>query len=143
MSTPPPESHPQANVAERKSGTGPDEAELRALRRTLAEQLATMQWDLGGLAYEMAIRDHFRVDVLVRRAARLQEVDAELGAVERLLRLRESGAAGTCPTCGALHSRGAMFCEQCGTRLMAVDQPDIGGPSRELFAPSPLRQHEP
>jgi hypothetical protein len=33
----------------------------------------------------MAIRDHFRLDVLVRRAAKLQERDAELAEVERLL----------------------------------------------------------
>ena len=33
----------------------------------------------------MAIRDHFRLDVLIPRAAALQERDAELGEVERLL----------------------------------------------------------
>ena len=95
-----------------------DPGNLAELRRALAEDLAALQWDLGGLAYEMAIRDHFRVDVLTRRAARLQEVDADLGVVERLLRLEEGGAAGTCPSCGALHSRGALFCEQCGTKLL-------------------------
>jgi hypothetical protein len=77
-----------------------------------------LHWDLGGLAYEMAIRDHFRLDVLVRRAALLQERDAELAEVERLLRLEESASAGTCPACGAPHSRGALFCWQCGGTLM-------------------------
>ncbi len=77
-----------------------------------------LHWDLGGLAYEMAIRDHFRLDVLVRRAALLQERDAELAEVERLLRLEESASAGACPGCGAPHSRGALFCWQCGTTLM-------------------------
>jgi hypothetical protein len=38
----------------------------------------------------MAIRDHFRLDVLVRRAAKLQDRDAELAEVERLLRLDEN-----------------------------------------------------
>jgi len=87
-------------------------------RRELAEQFAEQQWDLGGLAYEMAIRDHFRVDVLTRQAAGLQEVDSELGVVERLLRMEHGGAAGTCRSCGSLHSRGAQFCEQCGTKLI-------------------------
>jgi hypothetical protein len=77
-----------------------------------------MHWDLGGLAYEMAIRDHFRLDVLVRRAAQLQERDAELAEVQRLLRLQDSASAGACPSCGAPHSRGAVFCWQCGTTLM-------------------------
>lgn len=93
-------------------------SDLRRRRDELAEAVTELHWDLGGLAYEMAIRDHFRLDVLVRRAAMLQERDAELAEVERLLRMEEDGVAGTCPTCAAPHSRGALFCWQCGTRLM-------------------------
>ena len=98
----------------------PDEgrSELQRRRDELAEQVMEMHWDLGGLAYEMAIRDHFRLDVLVRRAALLQERDAELAEVERLLRLEESASAGSCPHCAAPHSRGALFCWQCGATLM-------------------------
>jgi len=87
-------------------------------REALAEQVAQLQFDLGGLAYEMATRDHFRLDVLVRRAAALQELDAQLGEVDRLLALGESVSAGACPSCGALHGRGAVFCWQCGTGLV-------------------------
>ena len=47
--------------------------------------MAELHWDLGGLAYEMAVRDHFRNDVLMSRAALLQERDAELAEVERKL----------------------------------------------------------
>jgi hypothetical protein len=115
--------------------------ELMERRTALAEELATLQWDLGGLAYEMAVRDHFRLDVLVRVAARLQEVDAELGEVERLLRLEESGAAGSCPGCGALHGRGATFCWQCGTQLMSAASPEfhqaVTDPSHPLVGPNP------
>jgi hypothetical protein len=78
-------------------------------RDRLSARVAGLQWDLGGLAYEMAIRDHFRPDVLARRAAELQRVDAELGEVERLLRLEQVGATGEC---------GAVFCWQCGVRLI-------------------------
>jgi hypothetical protein len=92
--------------------------ELQRKRDTLAEQVTEMHWDLGGLAYEMAIRDHFRLDVLVRRAAALQERDAELAEVERLLRMERDGVAGSCPACGAPHSRGAVYCWQCGATLM-------------------------
>ena len=92
--------------------------DLLARRERLALELAELQWDIGGLAYEMAIRDHFRVDVLVRVAARLQEVDSALGEVERLIRMEGSGAAGSCPACGALHGRGASFCWQCGAELL-------------------------
>jgi hypothetical protein len=93
-------------------------AELRARRDALAEEVAELTWDLGGLAYEMAIRDHFRLDVLVRRAAALQERDAELGEVERLLAAAEQGVAGSCRSCGAPHSRGAAYCWKCGQPLM-------------------------
>jgi hypothetical protein len=100
------------------AGAAPGESELRRRRDALAEQVAELHWDLGGLAYEMAIRDHFRLDVLVRRAAVLQERDAELAEVERLLRMEDGGVAGSCPTCAAPHSRGAMYCWQCGNALM-------------------------
>ncbi len=90
----------------------------RSSRDRLARHFVELQWDLGGLAYEMAIRDHFRLDVLVAQAADLQSVDAELSEAERLLKLDEAGAAGSCPRCEALYSRGAVFCWQCGTDLM-------------------------
>jgi hypothetical protein len=115
--------------------------ELDERRRRLEEELATLQWDLGGLTYEMAIRDHFRLDVLVRAAARLQEVDAELAEVERVLRLDSAGAAGACTACGALHARGATFCWQCGTRLMesaeAATIAAFTNPSRGVHTASP------
>jgi hypothetical protein len=92
--------------------------DLQQRRDSLAEQLAELQWDLGGLAYEMAIRDHFRLDVLTRQAAKLQQVDAELAEVERMLRLDQASAAGACGSCGALYARGSVFCWQCGADLM-------------------------
>jgi hypothetical protein len=92
--------------------------ELERRRDALAEQVTELHWDLGGLAYEMAIRDHFRLDVLVRRAAVLQERDAELAELERLLRMEQDGVAGSCPSCAAPHSRGALYCWQCGATLM-------------------------
>ena len=97
-----------------------DEAtrELRARRDELAARVAELTFDLGGLTYEMAIRDHFRLEVLVRRAASLQEADAELAEAERVLRLGESGSSGSCRACGALHSRGASYCWQCGKPLL-------------------------
>jgi DNA-directed RNA polymerase subunit RPC12/RpoP len=95
-----------------------DEGGLAARRAALAERFAELQWDLGGAAYEMAIRDHFRLDVLVARAAELQDVEAQLAETERLLRLEEGGAAGACPSCGSLYARGAVFCSHCGHRLL-------------------------
>ena len=96
----------------------PAHAELRARRDALAEEVAELTWDLGGLTYEMAIRDHFRLDVLIRRAAALQERDAELGEVERLLAAADEGVGGDCRSCGAPHSRGAGYCWKCGQPLM-------------------------
>ncbi len=94
-------------------------AELQARRHELAKQVATLTFDLGGLTYEMAIRDHYRLDVLSRRAAELQQADAELGEVERLLAASTEGVAGQCRSCGADHSRGAAFCWRCGHPLLA------------------------
>lgn len=91
--------------------------ELLKQREELSRKFAELQWDLGGMAYEMASRDHYRLDVLNKQAAKLQEVDAELGQIERLLKLGTAGAAGTCPACGALQAHGAVFCWQCGNEL--------------------------
>ncbi len=114
---------PGARPASAPSTAGDERSELRRRRDALAEQVTELHWDLGGLTYEMAIRDHFRLDVLVRRAAALQERDAELAEVERLLRLEDSASAGACPACGAPHSRGAVFCWQCGATLMQQRDP--------------------
>ncbi len=99
----------------------PDSAEsidLERRRGQLAAKVAEMQWDLGGLVYEMAIRNRLRPDVIVERAAALQAADAELGEVERILRMERTGVAALCGTCGAPHSAGAVFCWQCGSDLL-------------------------
>jgi hypothetical protein len=105
-------------------GTPVAQPELLEQREELARRFAELQWDLGGMTYEMAARDHYRLDVLNKQAAKLQEVDAELGQVERLLKLGEAGAAGNCPACGALQARGAVFCWQCGNELKPAAKPE-------------------
>lgn len=92
--------------------------DLGRRRDQLVARVAELQWDLGGLAYEMAIRNTMRVDVLVKRAVELQDADAELNEVERILAMEESATAGSCPSCGAPHSSGATFCWQCGKPLL-------------------------
>jgi hypothetical protein len=113
--------------------------ELHRRLGELAGKVATLHWDLGGLTYEMAIRDHFRLDVLVRKAAELQEADAELGEVERLVADAElgeverwvadadQGVGGQCRACGAPHSRGAAYCWRCGQPLMLQAQSTLVG----------------
>ena len=97
--------------------------DLRRRRDQLNAKVAELQWDLGGLVYEMATRDDIRIDVIIHRAAALQEADAELGEIERILRLEETGMAGVCANCGSPHSTGASFCWQCGQPLIAAQQP--------------------
>ena len=108
-------------------------AELRQRRRVLAERVAELTWDLGGLTYEMAVRDHYRLDVLARRAAELQEADAELGEVQRMLGSADAGVHGQCRSCGAVHSRGAEYCWHCGAGLLQEARPTVldssGNPS--------------
>lgn len=101
--------------------------DLRRRRDQLNATVAELQWDLGGLVYEMAVRDQIRVDVIVRRAAALQEADAELQEVERILKLEETGMAGQCSNCGSPHSTGASFCWQCGQPLLAQVRADSVG----------------
>jgi hypothetical protein len=60
--------------------------ELEAERDRLVEKFTIMQTDLGGAFYEMAIRDHVKLDALTRKAAELQKVDRELAEVEEKLK---------------------------------------------------------
>ena len=92
--------------------------DLERRRDQLTGRVAELQWDLGGLVYEMAIRNRIRVDVLIQRAAALQDADAELSEVERIVRMEQTGTAGSCGTCGAPHSSGATYCWQCGQSLL-------------------------
>jgi hypothetical protein len=119
---------PTAELARRSRGAPAQAAageergdpELRAKRDRLLERFMLMQAELGGLYYEMAIRDSVREDVLRRRAAELQRVDIELAQVDRLLQVEDPGPAGTCPSCGAAHGRADLFCSQCAQPLRAT-----------------------
>jgi RNA polymerase-binding transcription factor DksA len=111
--------------AERRNGDdaskpGPEEPvnrELIAERDRLLEKFTVMQTDLGGAFYEMAIRDHVKLDVLTRKAAELQRVDVELGQVEEALDRLGSDANGECSRCGAPYEPGSRFCSRCGNEL--------------------------
>jgi len=92
--------------------------DLERRRDQLVARVAELQWDLGGLVYEMAVRNQIEVEVLVKRAVALQDADAELGEVERIVRMEQTGTAGSCTACGAPHSTGATFCWQCGQPLL-------------------------
>lgn len=96
--------------------------ELITQRERLTERFALLQADLGGAFYEMAIRDHVQLDVLTRKAAELQRVDAELDAVETALRRGDATLApvGACPGCGTPFHADARFCSSCGTALVAL-----------------------
>jgi len=101
------------------TGRAGSTSELVAQRERLTERFALMQSELGGLFYEMAIRDHVQMDVLVAKAAELQLLDVELGQIEHLLATDGGQLSGHCQRCSAPHGRGAAFCSQCGAALQA------------------------
>jgi hypothetical protein len=118
---PPPKPKSSEEAAKEAELKEEESAELIAQRDRLLEKFTVMQADLGGAFYEMAIRDHVRLDVLTRKAAELQRVDAELLAVERVLELERADAAGLCPGCGAPYGHAVRFCAQCGTPLVPTE----------------------
>ncbi len=110
-------------IRSRARGSAPGDeperrAELVAQREQLTERFALLQSELGGLFYEMAIRDHVKLDVLTAKAASLQRLDAELAQVEHLLSQEGGAVGGRCANCGAPYPRGAAFCSQCATPLL-------------------------
>ena len=98
----------------------PDYVALAQQRDRLLEKFTIMQADLGGAFYEMAIRDHVRLDALTRKAAELQRVDSELSQLERRLGLQRTGAVGTCSNCNSPYGPGEVYCSQCGRPLSSA-----------------------
>jgi hypothetical protein len=96
------------------------DAELLTQRDRLVERFAVMQSELGGLFYEMAIREHIRMEVLMPKAAELQRLDSELGQLQRMIDTGISSIGGNCPACGGVHAPGAAFCAQCGSAITAT-----------------------
>jgi hypothetical protein len=118
--------NPPVGAARGSNGSTPAAArnqnpELRAQRDRLLQRFTVLQMDLGGAFYEMAIRDHVRLDALTRKAAELQSVDAELAQVERKIELERTGVLGRCPTCEAPYGPGVQFCSQCGGSLLRTE----------------------
>jgi hypothetical protein len=117
--SPPPGQVPPGSRVPPSPAVGDDLlVDLERRRDQLIARVAELQWDLGGLVYEMAIRNRIKVEVLVKRAVALQDADAELSEVERIVRSEETGTAGSCSSCGAPHSSGATYCWQCGQPLL-------------------------
>jgi hypothetical protein len=120
LSDPPqPADQPAGAGAQQNAAKEPPPAiDLEARRELLTARVAEMQWDLGGLVYEMAVRDRIRVDLIIKRAAELQAADAELSEIERIVALERSATAGVCANCQAPHSSNASYCWQCGQPVL-------------------------
>lgn len=104
---------------------GPDSGmDLERRRDQLSAQLAELQWDLGGLVYEMATRDRVKIDVIAKYAAAMQDVDAQLSEIERIILLEKTAVADLCPNCKSPHSGAASYCWHCGAEIM--QQVDTG-----------------
>ena len=110
---------PPAKPAAEDTAESRSAAELLAERDRLTERFALQQSELGGLFYEMAIRDHVQMDVLIAKAAALQRLDSELAQLD-LLRDGSGSIGGRCPSCGTTFARGAAFCSQCAASLNQV-----------------------
>jgi hypothetical protein len=93
------------------------DAALRSRREALVERFALGQADLGGLYYEMAVRDRVRDDVLAGAVAELNRVESELAQLDRVLRGEGGAYAGDCSVCGSPAGVADAFCSRCGHPL--------------------------
>ena len=97
------------------------DAALIAKRDRLVEKFTAHQLDLGGVLYEMAIRDSVVMPVLLERAAAMQVVESDLKAAQAEVDMAQealaAGRARTCTACGATSSDGGKFCSSCGAQL--------------------------
>ena len=98
----------------------------RYLRRLREVQLR----DVGGFVLELDRFGRERPDLVQAKIDNAARTDAELRALERVLRehlplreLREPGIGGACPECGAVHGSEDRFCASCGEPLREDDSP--------------------
>jgi hypothetical protein len=99
----------------------PDPAEGETQRLAPVTALAAARPTLDGSLAELRRRRY----ELAERAAELQQADAQLAEVQRLLSGAEGGVHGQCRSCGAVHSRGASFCWHCGAALIEEARPSV------------------
>ena len=114
---------------------------LTRRRDELAAQVAELQYDLGGLAYEMAIRDHFRLDVLLKRAAELhrptQSSASSTGCCARSARRRRAPAR---PATAALARRRLLLAMRRAAAGARERRGPLIGVDPAVDAPLELRQ---
>ena len=106
-------------------------SELRRRRLELAERVAGLTWDLGGLRtrWPCATIIASTCSRAGRRSCRRPMLSWPRS--QRLLASAEAGVDGQCSSCGAVHSRGAAYCWHCGAAL------------REEARPAALREPDP
>lgn len=115
---------PEAEAARRKRPSARERGAMRRRARQLRRRREAMLLELGALLFEMHRRNRREPELLERKAEEIRAVDAEerglteaLGGDARTVDIVAAGIAGTCPSCSALVSTDARFCERCGTAL--------------------------
>jgi hypothetical protein len=115
---------PEEEAVRRKRPSARERGAMRRRARQLRRRREAMLLELGALLFEMHRRNRRQPELLERKAEEIRAVDDEerglteaLGANARTVEIVAAGIAGTCPSCSALVSTDARFCERCGTPL--------------------------
>lgn len=74
--------------------------------------------ELGALVYELHRRGRRAPELLQKKAAELDALEAEPGAAHA-----QASAGGTCPACGEPFEGGQLVCLSCGQRLERAPRP--------------------
>ncbi len=112
------------------TGRGPGAVERGKLRRRLRRLRRTREvllLEVGALVFELRRRGRKDDALVERKVAELKVIDDETRAIAKALatdgtltELVQSGIAGTCEQCGAIHSIDARFCSSCGAPVSAA-----------------------
>ena len=123
----------------------PDNAMLVGRREQLARLYAELQSDLGGLVYEMAVRDQFRLDLVARQAAKLQAVDVELTRGRAGARARDERSGVEVSVVRQPRPVNAAYCGRCGAPLARSlhELTARRGPAAAAAAPAPRPRRPP
>lgn len=113
-----------ANVATKKTKEVVGYSKLKIQAMQITSDVDDLYEKLGRLAYEEKKANVNNSELIASCISDIDNLLLDLAIVNQ--KITENKASGECPNCNAHNAEGAVYCQNCGTRMQA-DNADIGG----------------
>ncbi len=111
----------------KKAGKAIDISKLTLVAADLKAEISKKCEILGRVVYEQKTTDKNYDKSIDELITKISELNSELNSVNEMISVSKQKAK--CPFCGTYNIKGAVFCNKCGEKLIAVqknnDETDI------------------